>query len=330
MHPQEQDVASFVYQQLLKVEKSLLVVDSLDSLWSEPDSDSGANDVVLRIVELLGSLYTVSLIITESSVKPPFSVDWTLLLSVGGFLSLKPDDALLLFRHGHTVVGAPDDSQEVVSNLLKATNYIPLAIKQISGLCNYMSAQNILELVERVKTESEDTESVDPLRVMRMALLGSPALLGCPEATRLLAILNHLPDGVPDYEVFQDVAAAVGVHHPYGSIVLIFHPQFENTLFNVHQRLPKDSDVDMRKFFQFINDARRNNEDSFLLLRPRNTFSFFEIYLDTKPSINAAALALTTSCASPTGDVKLTGASWKIFNRYTSRLVNLQPAAIII
>jgi len=49
-----------------------------------------------------------------------------------------------------------------VSNLLKATNYIPLAIKQLSGLCNYTSAQNILELVERVK-------SVDPLRVIHMA-----------------------------------------------------------------------------------------------------------------------------------------------------------------
>jgi len=88
-----------MYQPLLKVEKSLLVVDSLDSLWSEPDSDFGANDVVLRIVELLGSLYTVSLIVTESDVKPPSSVDWTLLLSEGGLPSLKPDDALSARSH---------------------------------------------------------------------------------------------------------------------------------------------------------------------------------------------------------------------------------------
>jgi len=121
VHPHEQDVASFMYQQLLKVEKSLLVVDSLDSLWSEPDSDSGANDVVLRIVELLGSLYTVSLIITESGVKHPSSVDWTLLLSEGGLPSLKPDDALLLFRHGHIGGVKPSQSNKLYTAGNKAT-----------------------------------------------------------------------------------------------------------------------------------------------------------------------------------------------------------------
>jgi len=101
VHPEEKDTFGFLYQQLLKAGNLFLVLDNLETLWSEDaDADAtGVDEDLQRALEILGSVYTITLVVTRSGAVVPACIPWTMLLPEGGIPPLAPHDTIALLQH---------------------------------------------------------------------------------------------------------------------------------------------------------------------------------------------------------------------------------------
>jgi len=223
VHPEEKETFGFLYQQLLKAGNLFLVLDNLETLWSEDaNADAtGVDEDLQRALEILGSVYTITLVVTRSGAVVPACIPWTMLLREGGIRPLAPHDIIALLQH-NVRQSFPTESidDEQAMELAKAVNGVPLAIKLVSGIYNPKHRDTfafLSQLKERISSPGDGVPNI--IQIIVEIALDSAPISENPECPGLLSILSFLPEGVPHYKSilhqltphFLDVDAAASI-----------------------------------------------------------------------------------------------------------------------
>ncbi|KAJ7799385.1 P-loop containing nucleoside triphosphate hydrolase protein, partial [Mycena olivaceomarginata] len=184
------DLTRPVVQYFSQKPPSLLILDNLETVW-EPIQ-------IEEFLSLLTEVEYLALMITMRGAERPAKVHWTRPF----LLPLQPlsDDAAQ-----QTFMDITDDvyTKEDMSQLLRFTDNMPLAVDLIAHLSDYEGLPNVLARWETEKTAllSVGYDRKSNLDVSISLSLSSPRITS--ESKELLSLLSILPDGLSDAELVQ-------------------------------------------------------------------------------------------------------------------------------
>ncbi|KAH7101911.1 hypothetical protein BKA62DRAFT_756995 [Auriculariales sp. MPI-PUGE-AT-0066] len=197
--PQTNDPLSAAITALQQLSRSLLVIDNLETLWLS--NNAAAQKTTRHMLQRLAGIPSLALIITSRGLVPPSGVQWTNARSAA-LESISLDAARDTFDQ---ITGNPHLAlaveREMLDILLISVDCMPLAVTLLAQLAQLGNSPSGLLTRWRSATTSfirmpgEDRESdLDVSIQLSLDLL--IAMRGGSEATELLSICAHLPDGL--------------------------------------------------------------------------------------------------------------------------------------
>ncbi|KAJ7488073.1 hypothetical protein FB451DRAFT_1081691 [Mycena latifolia] len=168
---------------------TLLVLDNLETPW-EPTS---SRDQVEEFLALLTEIPDLSLLITMRGTERPRKVSWSRPF-------LPPLRPLTEAAARQTFFDIADDAHDNagVSELLRLTDYLPLAVSLLAHIVSFEGAEAVLRRWKEESTTllSEGHDKRSNLGHSIMLSLSSPRILSVPGAQDLLSVVSLLPDGI--------------------------------------------------------------------------------------------------------------------------------------
>ncbi|KAJ7839028.1 P-loop containing nucleoside triphosphate hydrolase protein, partial [Mycena olivaceomarginata] len=188
------DLTKHVVQYFSGKPGSLLILDNLETVWEPIQSRDGVEE----FLSLLTEVEHLALIITMRGAERPGKVHWTHPF----LLPLQPlsDEAAK-----QTLMDITDSiyEKEDITQLLKFTDNMPLAVDLIAHLCDYEGFSNVLGRWETEKTAllSVGYDRRSNLDASISLSLSSPWITS--NNKELLSLLSILPDGLSDAQLVQ-------------------------------------------------------------------------------------------------------------------------------
>ncbi|KAJ7655475.1 P-loop containing nucleoside triphosphate hydrolase protein, partial [Mycena rosella] len=173
---------------------TLLVLDNFETPWE-------ANETRSEVEEFLSTMTAaahVALLITMRGAERPAKVKWTRPF----LLPLRPlEDAAA--RQMFIAIADDRHEQSLVTQVLKLTGNLPLAVSLIASVVSHEGCEKTLSRwhAEKTRLLSDGYDKGSSLEISLMVSLTSSRMT--PEAQELLNLLSILPDGLSQAEVLH-------------------------------------------------------------------------------------------------------------------------------
>jgi tetratricopeptide (TPR) repeat protein len=178
---------SYIYA-FLNAQESILCLDHFDSPWDQAsDIKASIEDLLLRMAEL----HSVTLLITMRGIERPARVNWTEPM-LAPLKTLDYHAAKMVWKH------IANDYDGFAKKLLKAVDYVPLAVTLLAYLAQFTSPALLwdewnIKHTELVKTGQHRLSNLNSSIQLS---LNSSRMRSNSSAQNLLGILSVLPDGI--------------------------------------------------------------------------------------------------------------------------------------
>lgn len=178
---------------------TLLLLDNFESIW-DSQRDHGA---ARGILQTIASTTATSLIITMRTANPPPGVQWTWRSTLS---TLSPEAARTVFLTINPMFCHDSSaSDEILSELLKEVDYVPLAIHLLAQVSLDLTPESTLRQWQKKKTQmlTLDQFTADRLESVGVSIalsINSLDTSGNSGAIQLLGMLCLLPDGLLQWQ----------------------------------------------------------------------------------------------------------------------------------
>lgn len=172
----------------LNAQESILCLDHFDSPWDQAsDIKASTEDLLLGMAEL----HSVTLLITMRGTERPARVNWTEPI-LAPLKTLNHHAAKMVWKH------IANDYDSFAEKLLKAVDYVPLAVTLLAYLAQVTSPALLwdewnIKHTELVKTGQHRLSNLNSSIQLS---LNSSRMRSNSSAQNLLGILSVLPDGI--------------------------------------------------------------------------------------------------------------------------------------
>ncbi|TFK33409.1 hypothetical protein BDQ12DRAFT_615326, partial [Crucibulum laeve] len=302
---QEQDVLSLLRQRLSQTGDMLLVIDNFETLWLENSSVAE----VKRILEIIASTESITLILTMRGDMPPRCIEWSIILPPEGLGPLTIDAAKEMYLNGKQV-----DSQDesILEKLLVETDCVPLAVSLLSALGNVYPISNLYDRWTRNKTQllkvrdggGQLTKSTSVAISINLSLESFQNA----DASRLLFLIAYLPEGFPHW--IQLLESITNLEDPYDAVDILSNTGLtyktsNKTLtmlsptrhyINTREKPNKAQfEADLQHIIDFINNSVKKNSDNLSLFGSANITTIFADFVKSNPTLEHTQSALKCS-----------------------------------
>ncbi|KZP29401.1 TPR-like protein [Athelia psychrophila] len=174
---------------------TLLVLDNFESLWEAEKEHTATRDLLQKITDSPSS----TLIITMRATIPPPGIRWTSFESLPPLAASSAKEVFLAINA--TFCDGSDDGDQILDELLRELDYVPLAIHLLAHVSVDLSPRFVLKQwrTKRTRMLSLDSYTKDKLESIDVSISLSMESLDVernPEAIQLLGMLCLLPDGL--------------------------------------------------------------------------------------------------------------------------------------
>ncbi|KZP20434.1 hypothetical protein FIBSPDRAFT_1044881 [Athelia psychrophila] len=178
---------------------TLLVIDNFESTWEAGLDHAAIRDLLQKIVDCPSS----TLIITMRATTAPPGIRWTYCDSLPPLSASSAKEVFLAINA--TFCDGSDDGDEILDELLKELDYVPLAIHLLAHVSTDFAPRSVLKQWKKQRTRmlSLDTYTKDKLESVDVSISLSMESLDVKrnsEAIQLLGMLCLLPDGLLRWE----------------------------------------------------------------------------------------------------------------------------------
>ena len=173
----------------LNTKDCILCLDNFESPW---DQDADMRNSVEELLSRVAELQHVSLLITMRGTVRPAQTQWTMPL-LPPLTTLDYDAAKRVWKH------TTDNYDVFAEELIKAVDYVPLAVSLLAHLAQATSPQLLLKEWNEKYTEFIYTNQANKQSNVESSIqvsLNSGRMRANPCAKELLGILSMLPDGI--------------------------------------------------------------------------------------------------------------------------------------
>ncbi|KZP08478.1 TPR-like protein [Athelia psychrophila] len=174
---------------------TLFVLDNFESTWEGERNHAAIRDLLQKIVNCPSS----TLIITMRATAAPPGIRWSYSDSLPPLSASSAKEVFLAINA--TFGDGSDDGNEVLDELLKELDYVPLAIHLLAHVSKDFAPRYVLKQWQKQRTRmlSLDSYTKDKLESVDVSISLSMDLLHVErdtEAIQLLGMLCLLPDGL--------------------------------------------------------------------------------------------------------------------------------------
>ncbi|KZP17395.1 TPR-like protein [Athelia psychrophila] len=174
---------------------TLLLLDNFESAWEAETDHTATRDLLQKIADSPLS----TLIITMRAATPPPGIRWTSFESLPPLLASSAKEVFLAINA--TFCKGSNDGDQVLDELLRELDYVPLAIHLLAHVSTNLSPRFILKQWQKQRTHmlSLDSYTKDKLESVNVSISLSMKSLDIernPGAIQLLGMLCLLPDGL--------------------------------------------------------------------------------------------------------------------------------------
>jgi len=173
----------------LNTKDCIICFDNFESLW---DQDADIRNSVEELLSRVAELQHVALLITMRGTVRPAQTQWTMPL-LPPLMTLDYDAAKRVWEH------TTDNYDVFAEELIKAVDYVPLAVSLLAHLAQATSPQLLLKEWHEKHTEFIYTNQGNKQSNVEYSIqvsLNSGRMRANPCAKELLGILSMLPDGI--------------------------------------------------------------------------------------------------------------------------------------
>jgi len=171
----------------------ILCLDNFESPWDQVgDEDGRINDSVEELLSRLAGLQHVTLLITMRGTVRPAHTKWTK-PSLPPLVSLDSDAARTVWED------IAENYDSFAGELLKAVDYVPLAVSLLAHLAQATSPELLLKEWHEKQTEFIRTGQANKLSNLEYSIqlsIDSGRMRSNPSAKEMLGVLSMLPDGM--------------------------------------------------------------------------------------------------------------------------------------
>ncbi|KZP08482.1 TPR-like protein [Athelia psychrophila] len=183
---------------------TLLVLDNFESTWEAERDHAVTRDLLQKIAECPSS----TLIITMRATIAPPGIRWTISESLPPLPAASAKEVFLAINA--TFCDGSADGNEVLDELLRELDHVPLAIHLLAHVSMDLSPRYVLKQWRKQRTRmlSLDRYTKDKLESVDISISLSMESLDVErnsEAIQLLGMLCLLPDGLLQWEEHLDV-----------------------------------------------------------------------------------------------------------------------------
>ncbi|KZP29434.1 TPR-like protein [Athelia psychrophila] len=183
---------------------TLFVLDNFESLWDADKNHTATRDLLQKIADSPSS----TLIITMRATTPPPGIRWTFFKSLPPLAASSAREVFLAINA--SFCDGWDDGKEVLEELLRELDHVPLAIHLLAHVSTDMSPKFVLKQWQKQRTQilSLDRYTTDKLESVNVSISFSMNSLDVernPEAIQLLGMLCLLPDGLLHWQERLDI-----------------------------------------------------------------------------------------------------------------------------
>ena len=183
------DILRFKIDTALSEKDSILCFDNFDSSWDQPEDIKHS---VEQLLSKITELHCVTVLITMRGAERPAETKWTQPF-LEPLKTLSHDAAEKIWKQ---INGHYDTFTE---KLLKAVDYVPLAINLLAHLGQVMPSKLLWEEWNRRNTKLIKRGQMHKLSDLEYSIqlsIDSERIRACPSAKDLLGVLSMLPDGI--------------------------------------------------------------------------------------------------------------------------------------
>ncbi|KZP17525.1 hypothetical protein FIBSPDRAFT_830544 [Athelia psychrophila] len=190
-----ENLVTAMHRALKAAPPTLLVLDNFESTWEGERDHAATRDLLQKTAECPSS----TLIITMRATTPPPGIRWTFFDSLPPLPAASAKEVFLAINR--TFCDGSDDGNEVLDELLKELDYVPLAIHLLAHVSTDYTPRYVLKQWKKQRTRmlSLDKYTNDKLESVDISISLSMDSLDVErnfEATQLLGMICLLPDGL--------------------------------------------------------------------------------------------------------------------------------------
>ncbi|KZP20453.1 hypothetical protein FIBSPDRAFT_932292 [Athelia psychrophila] len=183
---------------------TLFVLDNFESTWEAEGNHAATRDLLQKIAECPSS----TLIITMRATIAPPGIRWTISESLRPLPAASAKEVFLAINA--TFCDGSVDGNEVLNDLLRELDHVPLAIHLLAHVSMDLSPRYVLKQWQKQRTRmlSLDRYTKDKLESVEISIALSMESLDVErnsEAIQLLGMLCLLPDGLLQWEEHLDI-----------------------------------------------------------------------------------------------------------------------------
>ncbi|KZP29399.1 hypothetical protein FIBSPDRAFT_192575 [Athelia psychrophila] len=195
----EENLVTVMYLALKSAPPTLFLLDNFESIWEAGGDHAATRDLLQKIADCPSS----TLIITMRATIPPPGIRWTISESLPPLPATSAREVFLAINA--TFCDSSDDGDEVLDELLRELDYVPLAIHLLAHVSTDFTPRFVLKQWQKQRTRmlSVNKYTHDKLESADVSISLSIASLNVeqnPGSIQLLGMLCLLPDGLLQWE----------------------------------------------------------------------------------------------------------------------------------
>ncbi len=174
---------------MLNSKDCIICLDNFESPW---DQDADARSSVEELLSRVAEIQHTTLLVTMRGTVRPAQTQWTMPF-LPPLMTLDCDAARQVWEH------IADNYDEFAEELIKAVDYVPLAVSLLAHLAQATSSQILLEQWNSKKTGFIYTGQANKQFNLEYSIqlsIDSSRMRSNPSAKELLGVLSMLPDGM--------------------------------------------------------------------------------------------------------------------------------------
>ena len=174
---------------MLNTKDCILCLDNFESPW---DQDGDIRNSVETMLSRIAGTRCTTLLITMRGIVRPARTQWTLPF-LAPLMTLDHDSAKQVWEH------TADNYDEFAEELIKAVDYVPLAVSLLAHLAQASSPQILLKQWNSKQTGFIHTGQANKQFNLEYSIqlsIDSGRMRANPSAKELLGVLSMLPDGI--------------------------------------------------------------------------------------------------------------------------------------
>ncbi|KAF7972923.1 hypothetical protein HWV62_16578 [Athelia sp. TMB] len=194
-----ESIVEAIHRTLKAAAPTLLLLDNFETVWEAETDHTAIRDLLRK----LSDAPSAALMITMRAASPPLGIRWTISHNLPPLFPSPARDVFLAINTAFTNVY--NDENDVLDELLRELDYVPLAIHLLAQISLGLSAAFVLKQwrEQRTRLLSLDPLTQDKLESVEVSIALSVRSLDVarnPQAIQLLGMLCLLPDGLFQYE----------------------------------------------------------------------------------------------------------------------------------